>query len=90
MFSMSRLDWENSRCVVIDVWWCMLLWIEYSGKTDPNPLQKMCCGAVAGLFGQSASYPLDIVRRRMQTAGQFKCSDNISHAFYYFTHGRDA
>ena len=47
-----------------------VLWIDYTGKSDPNPLQKMCCGAVAGLFGQSASYPLDIVRRRMQTAGQ--------------------
>jgi len=52
---------SNSVCCITD----------YSGKADPNPLHKMCCGAVAGLFGQSASYPLDIVRRRMQTAGQF-------------------
>ncbi|KAK3765277.1 hypothetical protein RRG08_062837 [Elysia crispata] len=36
---------------------------------DPNPLERMCCGAMAGMVGQSASYPLDIVRRRMQTAG---------------------
>lgn len=44
------------------------IYADYTGKTDTNPLGKMCCGAVAGLFGQSASYPLDIVRRRMQTA----------------------
>ncbi|MGH0177319.1 UNVERIFIED_CONTAM: hypothetical protein FKN15_074907 [Acipenser sinensis] len=42
---------------------------DHSGRPHPNPAERLAFGACAGLLGQSASYPLDVVRRRMQTAG---------------------
>jgi len=30
---------------------------------------KLCCGGLAGAIGQTVAYPLDVVRRQMQTAG---------------------
>ncbi|XP_078412245.1 mitochondrial coenzyme A transporter SLC25A42 isoform X2 [Cetorhinus maximus] len=48
---------------------CKKLHAEYTERSYPYPHERLLFGACAGLIGQSASYPLDVVRRRMQTAG---------------------
>ncbi|KAF8929230.1 hypothetical protein BGZ58_009091 [Dissophora ornata] len=36
------------------------------GETSPSVSRKLLCGAAAGSFAQTVTYPLDVLRRRMQ------------------------
>ncbi|CAK1547949.1 unnamed protein product [Leptosia nina] len=47
-------------------------YLDYTGAL-PNGMTNVVFGGIAGALGQTSSYPLDIVRRRMQTAR--RCPD---------------
>jgi solute carrier family 25, member 42 len=38
-------------------------------KRDLTTMERMQCGALAGLFAQTFAYPWEVTRRRMQTIG---------------------
>ena len=38
-------------------------------KRDLTTIERMECGALAGLFAQTFAYPFEVTRRRMQTIG---------------------
>ena len=53
---LSFLTFETTKQLVTD----------WTGADITTP-QRLVCGGLAGLLGQTVTYPLDIVRRRMQT-----------------------
>lgn len=47
---------------------------EITGEKKPHAWISFIYGSLAGGIGQTTSYPLDIVRRRMQTIAMLKQS----------------
>ncbi|CAF3527449.1 unnamed protein product [Rotaria socialis] len=48
---------------------------DYNTQRPINKTERMLCGAIAGLVGQTALYPFDVVRRRLQTAAVIRADE---------------
>ncbi|KIS69829.1 uncharacterized protein UMAG_02351 [Mycosarcoma maydis] len=47
--------------------------------SDPSALLKLACGALAGSISQTLTYPLDVLRRRMQVAGMKDSQEKLGY-----------
>jgi len=47
-------------------------WLSHYAKDTPNPgiLVLLCCGTISSTCGQLSSYPLALIRTRMQAQGE--------------------
>lgn len=51
---------------------------EWTGDHRPSAAYSLIYGAIAGIIGQTTTYPLDIVRRRMQTASMLNTNEQYT------------
>ena len=49
-------------------------YMKYMDETQPTISMSLTCGSVAGLVSSTATFPLDLVRRRLQLQGQARSS----------------
>lgn len=49
-------------------------YLKYINETQPTIAMSLTCGSVAGLVSSTATFPLDLVRRRLQLQGQARSS----------------
>ena len=47
--------------------------------SEPSSLMKLACGALAGSISQTLTYPLDVLRRRMQVAGMKDSQEKLGY-----------
>lgn len=46
------------------------IWLSRSNESNPSVVTSLACGSLAGLISSTMTFPLDLVRRRMQLQGQ--------------------
>lgn len=61
-------------CCIINVQLSLISWflrfqVQLLTGRELTTIERMQCGALAGLFAQTGTYPMEVVRRRMQTFG---------------------
>ena len=54
--------------------------IQMTAHREPTTIEKMVCGALAGLVAQTLTYPLEVTRRRIQTLSVVNSKDSATQS----------